>query len=85
MAIKKVLKFQMNINMVDNIFRIIYNEMMVETEERIWSLQIKGEKGRYLKIQFSWSVPTLRGSGIKMFELWITEKKNQITSRKHRE
>lgn len=42
--------------------------MIVETEgENMTTTDKEGEKGRWLKIQFSWTVPTLRGSGIKMF------------------
>lgn len=40
--------------MTDNILRIIYNEMIVETEgENMTTTDKEGEKGRWLKIQFS--------------------------------
>lgn len=44
----------MNIVMGDNIVRIIYNEMMVETErENMITTDKEGENGRWLKIQVS--------------------------------
>lgn len=40
--------------MRDNILRIIYNEMIVETEgENMTTTDKEGEEGRWLKIQFS--------------------------------